>query len=114
MNIFKKIKIRHILSRKSTFRITIKETKYNKDICNYYYKMLPKKGFIKSERIYYEITSWCNPDRITNIEFKDRKEFYADDSPTVLESYYGLSHKVCERCLENKKCKKYKYFLERR
>jgi len=112
MNIFKKIKIRHILSRKSTFRVIIEETPFNKDICNYYYKMLPKKGFIKSERIYGEFTSWCNPDRITKIGFTDEKELYADNSPTTLVTYYGLSSKVCERCLENKKCKKYSDFLE--
>ena len=113
MNIFEKIKHRYYLSRKSTFRVIITETKYNKEICNYYYKILPKKGFIKSERNYGKFTAWCNPDRITNIEFKDENEIYADNSPTMLESYHGLSSRVCERCLEKTKCEKYKYFLER-
>lgn len=113
MNIFERIKHRYYLSRKSTFRVEITETKCNKEICNYYYKILPKKGFIKSERIYGKFTAWCNPDRITNIDFRDREEFYADNSLTIVESYHGLSNKVCEKCLEKTNCKKYKYFLER-
>lgn len=92
MNILKKIRTRYILSRKSTFRIIIEENEYNKEIREYYYKILPKRGFIKS-KINGKFTYWCNPDRITNIEFKNREEFYADDSPTI---------KVCEECLEKK------------
>lgn len=111
MNIFKKIRIGHMLSRKTTFRVMIEETPFNKKVCEYYYKILPKKGFIMSE-IDGTFTSWCNPKRITKIGFADEKEFYADDSPTALVTYYQLSPKVCERCLKNEKCKTYSNYID--
>lgn len=101
MNIFDKIKIRRMLSKKDTYQITIDNRKCNKDILKYYYKIFPKYNFYfirNIDALYY----WCNPQRAKKMKVLVPEElqlYYDNEMYEKIKTDY-----VCLKCPHYRIC----------